>query len=67
MTNTQKDTDENTNILNGFTILRFSYAFSTGGCIEQYIADLDKTLSSHNKTTIIQMYLMLKGKVSTDE
>lgn len=43
--------------LDGLTILRFAHAFSSGGGVEQYLADLDSTLLSRNESTIIQMHL----------
>ena len=57
MTNTQKNIEENRNLLDGFTILRFSHASDSGGGVEQYIEDLDRTLLNRNKLNILRMYL----------
>jgi glycosyltransferase involved in cell wall biosynthesis len=40
-----------------FTILRFAHAFASGGGMETYLEDLDRTLLSRNPWTIIRMYL----------
>src|SRR3989338_10105228 len=57
MTNTQKNIEENRNLLDGFTILRFSHASDSGGGVEQLIEDLDRTLLNRNKLNILRMYL----------
>src|SRR3989338_1812019 len=57
MTNTQKNIEENRNLLDGFTILRFSHASDSGGGVEQHIEDLDRTLLNRNKLNILRMYL----------
>jgi len=45
------------NQLNGVTVLRFTKAFRSGGGIEQYLDDLDRTLLKRNKAHIIRTYL----------
>src|SRR3989338_2582347 len=47
----------NINSLDGFTILRFTHTYESGGGIEQYVDDLDRMLLNRNKLTILRMYL----------
>lgn len=49
--------DGRPNSLDGFTILRFSHTYDSGGGIEQYIDDLDRMLLNRNKLNILRMYL----------
>jgi glycosyltransferase involved in cell wall biosynthesis len=43
--------------LDGHIILRFSHATEKRGGVEQYLADINKTLLDRNKITIIQLHL----------
>ncbi|OPY78319.1 MAG: GDP-mannose-dependent alpha-(1-6)-phosphatidylinositol monomannoside mannosyltransferase [Syntrophus sp. PtaU1.Bin005] len=45
------------NQLDGLTVLRFTKAFRSGGGIEQYLDDLDRTLLKRNRAKIIRTYL----------
>ena len=56
MTTAQQDNTGNRNLLDGYTILRFAHAFESGGGVEQYLEDLDRTLLDRNKITILRMY-----------
>ncbi len=46
-------------------ILRFAHAFSSGGGMETYIHDLDRTLLANNNWTIIRMYLLKETKINS--
>ena len=50
------------NTLDGLTILRFSHAFRSGGGMEQYLDNLDRTILKRNKAKIIRMYLEDESK-----
>lgn len=43
--------------LNGTTILRYAHVHDTGGGMEQYLCDLNRTLLERNRMTIIQVQL----------
>ena len=43
--------------LGGRTIVRFAHAFETGGGVERYLDDLDRTLLAQNAATIIRLYI----------
>jgi glycosyltransferase involved in cell wall biosynthesis len=43
--------------LDGLTILRYSHAYESGGGIEQYLHDLNRSLSLRNRLTTIQLQL----------
>jgi glycosyltransferase involved in cell wall biosynthesis len=42
--------------LDGLTLLRFTYAFDSGGGIEQYLSDLNSALLDNHNMTIIQVH-----------
>ncbi len=43
--------------LGGRTIVRFAHAIETGGGVELYLDDLDRTLLARNAVTIIRLYI----------
>jgi glycosyltransferase involved in cell wall biosynthesis len=43
--------------LDGLTILRYAHAYESGGGVEQYLYDLNRTLGERNRCTIIQVQL----------
>lgn len=43
--------------LDGRTIVRFAHAFETGGGVERYLDDLDRSLLARNAATIIRLYI----------
>jgi len=43
--------------LDGRTIVRFAHAFETGGGVERYLDDLDRSLLARNAATIFRLYM----------
>lgn len=43
--------------LDGYTILRFAHAFETGGGVERYLDDLDRSLLSRSTVTIVRLFI----------
>ena len=48
-------------VLDGFTVLRFAYAFEDGAGLETHLMDLNRVLSERNAMTTIQMELTENG------
>ncbi|MFP4162737.1 MAG: glycosyltransferase family 4 protein [Chitinispirillaceae bacterium] len=64
------ETIQHTGLLDKITIVRFTHAFDTGGGVEHYLRDLNKTLLFRNNMTIIQIYFsteLLKPKETVEE
>jgi glycosyltransferase involved in cell wall biosynthesis len=43
--------------LDGKTIIRFAHAFESGGGVERYLDDLDRSLLARNALTIVRLYI----------
>jgi len=53
--------------LNGVALLRYAHAFASGGGMEQHLHDLDRTLLSRNRMTIVRVFLGSAGSSLTKE